>query len=200
MTELTLFHAIPSRGLVVHWMLEELNVPYELHMLDLDAEDHKKPEYLAINPMGKVPALRHGEKIVTETAAICTYLAEAFPDAGLQIPVGSPLRADYLRWLFFAPVTAEPSILWQALGCNAADPDYKPFAELDSVASTLQQALHNGEFIVGDQFTAADVMIGSTLYWGLTLMPVFPKIPELITYWEGLARRPAWQKVLQTMP
>jgi glutathione S-transferase len=137
--------------------------------------------------------------IGAETAAICTYLAEVFPDAGLQIPVGLALRADYLRWLFFAPVTAEPSVLWQALGCTSADPDYKPFTELDSIASTLQQALHNKQYIVGDQFTAADVMIGSTLFWGLTLMPVFPKIPELITYWEGLEKRAAWQKVLKTM-
>ena len=103
----------------MHWLLEELKVPYKLHVLDMSTEDHKKPEYLAINPMGKVPALQHGDRIMSETAAICTYLAEAFPDSGLHIPVDSPFRADYLKWLFFAPVTAEPSILWQALDCKA---------------------------------------------------------------------------------
>ena len=200
MTDLTLYHAIPSRSMVVHWMLEELKVPYELHMLDLAAEDHKKPEYLAVNPMGKVPALRHGDKVMSETAAICTYLAEAFPHAGLHIPVDSPLRADYLKWMFFAPVTAEPSILWEALDCKAADPDSKPFAELDSVASTLQQALRGKEFIVGDQFTAADVMVGSTLFWGLNLMPVFPKLPEIVSYWEGLEKREAWKNVIGYTP
>jgi glutathione S-transferase len=200
MTDLILYHAIPSRGLVVHWMLEELKVPYELHMLNLDAEDHKKPDYLAINPMGKVPALRHGDKVMSETAAICTYLAEAFPDAGLQIPIDSPLRADYLKWMFFAPVTAEPSIIWQALECKTADNDYKPFAELDVVAATLEQALKGKEFIVGDKFTAADVMIGSTLFWGLNLMPVLPKLPELTSYWNRLEKRDAWKKVQGSTP
>ncbi len=195
MTDLTLYHAIPSRGLVVHWMLEELKVPYELHMLNLDAEDHKKPEYLAVNPMGKVPALRHGDKVMSETAAICTYLAEAFPDAGLQVPIDSPLRADYLKWMFFAPVTAEPSIIWQAFECKTADNEYKPFAELGNVAATLEQALKGKEFIVGDKFTAADVMIGSTLFWGLNLMPVLPKLPGLTSYWNRLEKRDAWKKV-----
>ena len=199
MTDLTLYHAIPSRSLTVHWMLEELKVPYDLHILDMNAEDHKKPEYLAINPMGRVPALRHGDKVMSETAAICTYLAEVFPDSGLQIPIDSPSRADYLKWMFFAPVTAEPSVLWRALELKAANPDYKPFADLDDVAATLQQALKGKEFIVGDKFTAADVMIGSTLFWGLNLMPVFPELPELTSYWERLGRREAWQKVHASM-
>jgi glutathione S-transferase len=199
MTDLTLYHAIPSRSLTVHWMLEELKVPYKLHILDMNADDHKKPEYLAINPMGRVPALRHGDKVMSETAAICTYLAETFPESGLQIPIDSPSRAEYLKWMFFAPVTAEPSILWQALQLKAADPDYKPFADLDDVAATLQQALNGKEFIVGDKFTAADVMIGSTLFWGLNLMPVLPKLPELTSYWERLEKREAWQKVHKSM-
>ena len=200
MKTLTLYHAIPSRSMTVHWMLEELNVPFRIHMLDLDAEEHKKPEYLVINPMAKVPALSHGDHVITETAAICTYLAESFPESDLQIPAGSPERGEYLKWLFFAPVTSEPAILWQALGCTAQDPDFQPFAELDSIVSTLQEALRGKKFIVGDKFTAADVMVGSMLYWGLNLMPVIPKLPELTSYWQGLEKRSAWQKVMKTMP
>ena len=131
MSNLTLYYAVPSRGMVVHWMLEELGQPYDRKILDLDAEEHKTPEYLAINPMGKVPALIHGDRVVTETAAINVYLAEAFPQAGLSVPVESPLRVAYLSWMFFAPVTAEPAILWKALGNVVTDVDYKPFADLD---------------------------------------------------------------------
>jgi glutathione S-transferase len=99
MTDLTLYHAVPSRGMIVRWMLEELGEPYTVNVLDLAAGDQKRPDYLAVNPMGRVPALRHRDTIVTETAAICLYLADAFPQAGLAVPVGSPLRGPYLRWL-----------------------------------------------------------------------------------------------------
>ena len=194
MSELTLYYAVPSRGMVVHWMLEETGQPYVRKLLDLEAEEHKTPEYLALNPMGKVPTLCHGDTVVTETAAICTYLAEAFPEAGLAIPADSPFRGDYLRWMFFAPVTAEPAVLWKALGKVVTDVDYKPFAEVEEVASTLQSVLHGREFIVGDHFTAADVMIGSTIMWGLRLMPVMPALPELVAYWEKLEQRPAYQR------
>lgn len=193
MSGLVLYHAVPSRSIVAHWMLEEIGEPYEIRLMSLEAEDHKRPEYLAVNPMGKVPALKHGEIVVTETAAICAYLAEAFPDAGLNVPPGSPDRAAYLRWLFFAPVTAEPAVLWQTLELPA-DLEYRPFAELEDVARVLADALRGREFIVGDHFSAADVMIGSTIMWGTQLMPVMPPLPELTDYWGRLSARPAWQR------
>lgn len=194
MTDLLLYHAVPSRSMTVHWMLEELGEPYDLHILNLENEDHKTADYLSVNPMGRVPALRHGDTVVTETAAICAYLAEAFPQAELGVPIDSPLRAEYLRWMFFAPVTAEPAVLWKALGKVVTDVDYQPFSDVETVASTLQSAVSGREFIVGDRFTAADVMVGSTIMWGLKLMPVLPKHPELLTYWESLEKRPAWQR------
>ncbi len=194
MTDLTLYHAIPSRGFIIRWMLEEMGEPFDIQLLDLEAQDHKKPDYLAINPMGRVPALRHGDKVVTETAAICAYLAEAFPKADLSIPVGSPLRADYLRWMFFAPVSAEPAVLWRVLGKVQTEVDYRPFAELEDVAETLCALLQDREFVVGHKFTAADVIVGSTIWWGLELMAVLPRHPELVTYWQGLERRAAWQR------
>ena len=178
--------------MVVHWMLEEVGEPYEIELLSLDDEDHKKPEYLGINPMGRVPALRHGDVVVTETAAICTYLAEAFPDAGLDVPAGSPLRGQYLRWMFFAPVTVEPAIQWQMLDLGKTE--YEPFATGDEVAEVLRDALREREFIVGDRFSAADVMIGSTIFWGTQLVPLLPAHPELVAYWSRLEQREAWQK------
>ena len=193
MSDLTLYSANPSRGITNQWLLEELCVPYNLKLLDLDANEHKTPEYLLINPMGKVPSLCHGEVIVTESAAISMYLAELFPDKGLSIPPDSPLRGQYLRWCFFSPVTIEPAIVSKAF--NLTHPDYQPFADVEVVAETLRQAISGRQYVVGDSFTAADIAIGSAIYWGLNLMPVFPKLPELVNYWAGLAARPAWQTV-----
>ena len=100
MAALTLCHIAPSRSSVVHWMLEEVGEPYDLHVLNMRAGENRQPEYLAINPMGKVPALRHGDAIVTEVAAICCYLADAFPQARLNIPIGDPRRGPYLKLIF----------------------------------------------------------------------------------------------------
>lgn len=192
-SDLLLYHAVPSRSITVHWLLEELGEPYDIELLSIEAEDHKRPEYLAVNPMGRVPALRHGDRIVTETAAICAYLAESFPAARLEVPAGAPGREQYLKWLFFAPVSAEPSVLWEALPLPD-DLDYQPFTPVSDVAEVLAGAVRDREFIVGDHFTAADVLIGSTVMWGTRLMPVLPALPELIAYWERLEQRPAWQR------
>ena len=193
MSDLVLYHAVPSRSMVVHWMLEEVGEPYDIELLSLEAEEHKRQSYLAINPLGRVPALRHGDTVVTETAAIVTYLAETFPDAGLNVPVGSPSRGAYLRWMFFAPVTAEPAVLWETLDLPA-DMEYKPFAGVEEVAAVLRDAIGDREFILEDRFTAADVMIGTTVMWGTRLMPVMPQHPELMAYWERLEQRPGWQR------
>jgi len=114
MAKLTLYHAAPSRSQVVRWMLEELGEPYDIHLLSLAKGAQSKPDYLAINPMGKVPALKHGDAIITEVAAICTYLADEFPHARLNIPVGDPRRGPYLKWLFFSPSCIEAAVLDKA--------------------------------------------------------------------------------------
>lgn len=194
MSELLLYHAVPSRSMTIHWLLEELGEPYDIELLDLDAQDHKTPEYLAINPMGRVPTLIHGDRVITETAAICAYVADAFPKANLGVPIDSPLRGSYYRWLFFAPVSAEPSILWRALGDSVSGVDYKPFAEVEEIAAALRRAVTGREFVVGEHFTVADIMVGATIMWGTRLMPVLPAHPELIQYWERLEARPAWQR------
>ncbi len=193
MTDLTLYYAVPSRGMVTHWMLEEVGEPYELKLLSLEDEEHKTPEYLAINPMGRVPTLTHGDVVVTETAAICAYLADAFPEKNLNVPVDSPDRGAYYRWLFYSVASAEPSVLWKAGEAKAAN-DYVPYGDVEEVANTLASAVKDREFIVGDHFTAADVMIGTTIMWGTQLMPVLPALPELTEYWGRLEQREAWQK------
>ncbi len=114
MADLTLYHAAPSRSSIVLWMLEEIGEPYDIKLLKLSEGDNLKPDYLAINPMGKVPALRHGDAVITEVAAICTYLADAFPEKKLNVPVGDPRRGPYLKWLFFGPGCFEPAVIDRA--------------------------------------------------------------------------------------
>jgi len=194
MPDLTLFSASPSRGFMNQWLLEELGVAYDLRLLDLDANEHKTPEYLDVNSMGKVPALLYGDTLVTEAAAINFFLAEQFPEKSLFIEPSSPLRGSYLRWCFFAPITIEPSIVSKAFGLT--HPDYKPFADVETVGETLRLVLSEREFIVGDSFTAADIAIGSAVYWGLELMPVLPRHSELVDYWTRLSRRPAWKAAM----
>ena len=195
MTDLTLYLALPSRGITVLWMLEELGQSYDMQVLDLSKREHKTPEFLAINPMGRVPVLRHGDQLISESVAICTYLAETFPDAGLSIPVGHPERGHYLQWILFGPGTLEPSIIWKATGDPSAE--YQPFPSIDDVASTLAGALRDREFLVADRFTTADVIVGSGVMWGTRMMPVLPKLPEIESYWRRLEARSAWQRTRQ---
>lgn len=195
MSNLLLYHAVPSRSMTVRWMLEEIGEPYDIHLLDMgDALEQKDPEYLAVNPLGRVPALRHNDVLVTETAAICLYLAEQFPRAGLNVPVESPDRGAFLRWMFIPPVTIEPSILWAGLGDSASQMEYQPFADIQSVAELLRLRLEDAAYIVGDRFTAADVLVGASIMWGTTMFPEMPRFPALREYWERLSQRPGWQR------
>jgi glutathione S-transferase len=114
MAKLTLYHAAPSRSSITRWMLEEIGEPYDIHLLSLTKGENRAPDYLAINPMGKVPALKHGDVVITEAAAICAYLADEFPRAKLNVPVGDPRRGVYLKWLFFGPSCIEPAMMDRA--------------------------------------------------------------------------------------
>lgn len=191
MSDLTLFYAPGFRAMIVHWLLEELGVPFRLRVLDIAAREHKQAEYLRVNPMGRVPALLHGDVVVTETAAICAYLAEAFPDAGLHVPPGDPARGSFLRWMFFMSVSAEPTVMWATLGIGEDSVRFVPFATVEEVADTLCDALGGGPFILGDRFTAADVMAGAGLMYGLDVLRVLPRRPALVSYWDRLRPRPA---------
>jgi glutathione S-transferase len=176
-------------------MLEELGEPYDTHVLNLKAGDHRKPEYLAINPMGKVPSIRHGEVVMSEVSAICTYLADAFPRSGLAVPIGDPRRGPYLKWLFFQPSCLEPAVADRAFPRKAAAPSSAlGYGDYERVMDVLAKATGEASpYLLGEQFTAADVVIGSGLRWGMMIGAV-PQRPEIAAYVGHLVERPALQR------
>ena len=192
MTDSITFYTNPmSRGRIVRWMLEEVGHPYQTVVLDYES-GMKSPDYLAINPMGKVPAIRHGDTIVTEGAAICAYLADMFPDAGLAPPSGNERRGPYYRWLFFAAGPVEAAVTAKSLGL-LAPPDKKSMAGYGSFEDTidaLETAVRDGPYICGDQFTAADVYVGSQIGWGM-MFGTMDKRPAFEEYFARISSRPA---------
>lgn len=189
-----IFHHAPmSRSNIVSWMLEELGVPFETKAMSLERDDQKKPDYLAINPMGKVPAIEHKGVIITEAAAICAYLADEFPAAKLSVPVGDPRRGLYFKWLFFGPGCLEQAIIDRLDNRALAPARLSSYGDYDSVMNTIAAAVATGPFLVGEQFTAADVVIGSGLQWG-TFMKAVPTRPEFTAYLGRLQQRPALQR------
>src|SRR5262245_45032387 len=195
MPKLTLYHAAPSRSSIVHWMLEEVGQPYDIHLVSFKKGENLKPEFLAINPMGKLPTLRHGDAIITEAAAICCYLADEFPQAGLNIPVGDPQRGPYLKWLFFGPSCVEPAVSERAFPRKEAAPrSALGYADFDTVMEVLAKATAAANpYLMGQQFTAADVIIGSQLRWG-TMFKLIPERPEFTAYVARLNERPALRR------
>jgi glutathione S-transferase len=191
--KLKLFHAVQSRAATARWMLEEIGEPYEIELLNLKEGDQRKPSYLAINPMGKVPALVDGDVVITEVAAICCYLADAYPAAKLAPPIGDARRGPYLKWLFFGPSCIEPAMIDKALERTAAPRSTAGWADYDTVIEVLRQALADTRYLLGEQFTAADVVIGATLRWGL-LFKLLPELPEFVAYTKRLGERPALQR------
>ena len=194
MADITLYHAAPSRSSIVLWMLEEVGEPYDVKLLKLSEGDNLKPDYLAINPMGKVPALRHGDMVMSEVAAICTYLADAFPDKNLNVPIGDPRRGPYLKWLFFGPGCFEPAMT------DRAAPRKEParramlgYGDFDTTMNVVAKAVEQGPWLMGEQFTAADVVIGANVRFGM----MFKMVPERATFLDyaaRIAKRPAAQR------
>ena len=195
MPQLTLYHAVPSRSSIALWMLEELGEPYALHVLNLKKGENRAPAYLAVNPMGKVPALRHGDAVVTEAAAICCYLADEFPAARLNVPAGDPRRGTYLKWLFFGPSCVEPAVTERAFPRKEPAPrSALGFGEFETVIDVLVHATAAAEpYLMGERFTAADVVIGSQLRWGM-MFGLIPERPELAAYVARLEKRPALER------
>jgi glutathione S-transferase len=198
MAKLTLYHAAPSRSSIVHWMLEELREPYDIHLVSFKKGENRQPAYLAINPMGKLPALRHGDVVITEAAAICTYLADEFPRAGLNVPIGDPRRGIYLKWLFFGPSCVEPAVTERAF--PRKDPPSRGtlgFGDYDTVMDVLAKGVGAANpYLMGEPFTAADVIIGSGLRWGMAFK-LIPERPEFAAYVARLNARPALQRATE---
>ena len=194
MAALTLYHAAPSRSSVTHWMLEEIGEPYDVHFMSLSKGDNRSPEFLSVNPMGKVPALKHGDVVITESAAICTYLADGFPRAKLNVPVGDPRRGPYLKWLFFGPSCIEPAMMDRAFPRKEeARRSALGYGDYDTVMDVVAKAVSKDTYLLGQQFTAADVIIGSGLRFGM-MFKLLPERPEFTAYVARLAERPALKR------
>jgi len=190
--ELVLYTNPQSRGRIARWMLEEIGQPYKTEILDY-ASTMKAAAYLAINPMGKVPALRHGDVVVTEAAAICAYLADAFPQAGLAPPSGDRLRGPYYRWLFFAAGPIEAANTHKAMGFVVPPGRERTmgYGTAEQAMGVLEQAVSKADYLVGNRFSAADLYVGSQIGFGL-MFGMIEKRPAFLQYWQRLSSRPAY--------
>ena len=179
-----------SRGRIARWMLEEVDQPYDAELLDY-ATSVKSPEFLAVNPMGKVPALRHGDVVVTETAAICAYLADAFPAAGLAPSTAA--RGAYYRWLFYAAGPLEHAVTNKALAFELPPGRERMagYGSFSTVMDVIEQAVSEREYLAGDRFSAADLYLGSQLIFGLMFKSIDAR-PAFSAYCERLTARPAY--------
>ncbi len=194
---LTLYTHPMSRGRMARWMLEETGAPYRLEVMGY-ADSMKAADYLAVNPMGKVPALVHGEAVVTETAAICAYLADAFPQAGLAPAPGDPARAAYFRWLFFAAGPVESAITNRNLQVTVPPGKERMvgYGSFEAVMDALEGAVDGRAFVAGDRFSAADVYLGSQIGFGLRFGSI-ERRPAFERYWAGLEARPAYRRATE---
>lgn len=200
---LILYHASQSRSVRPRWVLEELGVPYDLRRVDLAAGQQKTPEFLKVNPNGAVPALVDGDTRIFESAAICQHLADRFPDKRLAPPLGTPARAHYYQWIHFAMSTLEPPLMTIFVH-TVMRPEAERLPQLVEPAreqlraalAVLAQALAGRTFIVGDELTVADVMVGSTLAWAQMLGLIDASMPATTSYLARLMARPAFQRAM----
>lgn len=196
MADELVFYTHPmSRGRIIRWMLEEMGAPYSTELVGYGTT-MKTPEYLAINPMGKVPAIRHNGVVVTEAAAICAYLADAFPEAGLAPPPND--RGLYYRWLFFAAGPVEAATTNRAMGFapNAEQEGMVGYGNFENTQNTLEAAVSANPYITGEKFTAADIYVGAHVSWGMDF-GTLDKKQAFIDYWGRLSERPAHVRAVE---
>ena len=192
MSDEIVFYTNPmSRGRIARWMLEEVGQPYRTVVLDY-ATTMKAPDYLALNPMGKVPTVTHRGVTVTKCAAVCAYLADAFPEAGLAPAPTDPLRGPYYRWMFFAAGPVEAAVTARSMGLLPPEEKARVvgYGTFDHMVDGLESALGDGPWLLGEQFTAADVYVGSQIAWGL-MFKTLPERPSFQAYAARLSSRPA---------
>lgn len=187
---LTLYHSPRSRSRGARMLLEELGADYAVHAFDLTTGEHRVPEFLAMNPLGKVPTLRHGDVIVTEQVAVYLYAAELYPEAGLSPAVGDPLRGPYLRWMAFYGSCFEPAVVDHSMGRPPAAYSTSPYGDFDTVIAAINAQLAKGPYLLGDRFTAADVLWGAALDW-ITMFKLMPETPVVRAYIDRILARPA---------
>jgi glutathione S-transferase len=190
---LTFFHAPQSRSGGTLALLEELQADYELQLLNLKAGTQRQPAYLAVNPMGKVPAVLHHGALVTEQPAVMLYLADLYPQAGLAPSIGDPLRGPYLRWMVFYGSCFEPAIVDRSLQREPAALATSPYGTWDDVLKALTEQLAQGPYLLGERFSAADVLWGTALNW-TTMFKLVPETPLIRAYIDRVLGRPAMQR------
>ena len=191
--KVTFFHAPNSRSGGARALLEELGMPYDLHVLNFKTGQQRQPEYLAVNPMGKVPAIRHGDALITEQPAVFMYLADLYPEAKLAPPIGDPLRGPYLRWMVFYGSCFEPAVVDKSMQREPATPSTCPYGDFDTMLRTLTDQLEKGPYMLGDTFSAADVLWGTALNW-TTMFKLVPELPVIRAYIDRVISRPAMRR------
>lgn len=195
-SDLVIFHNPHSRAAMTRALLEELGAEYEPCVLDFRRSEQLSPEYLAINPMGKVPAIRHDGVVVTETVAIYIYLADLYRDAGLAPALDDPDRGTYLRWLVFYAACFEPAIGDRAMKREPAPRTQSPYADYETTVAAITQALQPGPWLLGERFSAADVLWGNALRW-VTGFGMVEATPVIADYIQRVMSRPAEQRALK---
>ena len=190
----TLYYSPQSRATGTRVLLEELGAPYDLHILNIKAAEQRKAAYLAINPLGKVPAIRHGDALVTEQVAIFIYLADLFPQAGLTPALNDPRRGPYLRWIAYYGSSFEPAVIDHFMKREPAPITQSPYADYDTMLGTLEVQLAKGPYLFGEAITAADILWGIALSWTMMFGNV-PKRDVFVRYAERISARPAFIRI-----
>jgi glutathione S-transferase len=192
--EIILYYNPFSRARIAHWMLEEIGTPYRIELVSFEKREHKQPSFLAVNPMGKVPAIVHRSTVVTECGAICAYLADAFPAVRLAPRNEEPTRGTYLRWMFFGAGCLEPALIDRLLNRPPAERTTSVgYGTYSDTLDTLEKALSSGPYILGDRFSAADIFVGSQIDYGLMSKSLEPR-PVFASYLARISERPAFKR------
>lgn len=193
MNRITLFYAPQTRATGTRVLLEELGAPYDLHVLNMKAGEQRQAPYLAINPLGKVPAIRHGDALITEQVAVALYLADLFPEAGLAPALSDPERGPYLRWMVYYAACFEPALIDRSMQREPAPPTRSVYGDYETMLGALEAQLAPGPYLLGTRFTAADVVWGMGLSWTMAFGLV-PKTPVFTEYMERVTARPSFAK------
>lgn len=191
---LTFFHAPNTRSSSSLILLEELGAPFELKVLNMKAGEQRGAAFLAVNPMGKVPAVLHGDALITEQGAVFIYLADLFPQAGLAPGLADPQRGPYLRWLVYYGSSFEPALVDRAMKHAPATPSLCPYGDYDTMLKTLCDQLERGPYLLGERFSAADLLWGTALTW-TTAFGLVPTLPVIQAYMDRVNARPAVARV-----
>jgi glutathione S-transferase len=191
---LVFYHAPQTRSAGTRILLEELGAPHELHVLNMKMGEQRKAAYLAVNPLGKVPAIVHDGALITEQGAVFIYLADLFPEAGLAPAIGDPLRGPYLRWLVYYGSSFEPAVIDRAMKREPAPASTSGYGDFDTMLGALVGAIRKGPYLLGERFSAADVLWGTALRW-TTGFKLVPELPEIMAYVARVCDRPAFVRM-----